>query len=464
MFIGREYEIKALNKLYDKDSFQFVVMYGRRRVGKTRLLTEFCKDKEHIFFVAEEYNEKMALEKFSQKILQYFQMEEFMSSFESWEKAFMFLAKQSRDKKLILVIDEFPYIAMVNKSIPSLLQNLIDHYLKDTKLYVIVCGSSMSFMEKEVLSYKSPLYGRRTAQFKIEPFDFYDSIKFFPEYSMEDKVKAYGVLGGIPQYLLKFQGNKNIKENIKNELLNKSSYLYDEPLNLLKQELREPAMYNSIIEAIATGSSKLNEISTKIGEEGSKCSNYLKTLIELQIISKEVPVGEKENSKRTVYRIRDNMFNFWYRFLFSNSSLIEQEMVDYVYENKIEPEFSNYLGRIFEQVCRDYLVRKNRNLKLPFVFENIGSWWGSNPIKKRQEEIDILAISKDKAIIGECKWRNEYLDMDVVNSLMEKATLLPYKEKYFIFFSKSGFTKRVIEYASSCKNIYLCEDLLVDDL
>ncbi|MFD3158708.1 ATP-binding protein (plasmid) [Haloimpatiens sp. FM7330] len=357
-------------------------------------------------------------------------------------------------------MDEFPYVAMSNKSIPSLLQNLIDHELKDTKLYIVICGSSMSFMEKEVLSYKSPLYGRRTAQLKIEPFDFYDSIKFFENYSFEDKVKSYGILGGIPQYLLKFDNNYSVGDNIKKYILDKSSYLHEEPLNLLKQELREPAIYNSIIEALASGYTKLNEVSTKIGEPTSKCASYLKTLIELQIIKRHVPSGEKETSKKTIYKIQDNLFNFWYKFIFPNTTLIEQEMIDYIYENKIKPEFSNYIGHIYEKICIDYLNRKNKKMLLPFVFEKIGSWWGNNPIKKRQEEIDILAISENKAIIGECKWRNELLDINVVNSLIEKAQILPYEEKHYIFFSKSGFTEAVIDFSKHNPSIELVQDLL----
>lgn len=455
-FIGREYELKTLERLYLEDTFQFIVMYGRRRVGKTRLLSEFCKDKNSIFFVAEEYNDKMALQKFSQKILEHYDMSEFMSSFESWEKAFLFLHKKAQDHSLVLVIDEFPYISKANKSIPSLLQNLIDHNLKDSKLFIIICGSSMSFMEKEVLSYKSPLYGRRTSQMKIEPFDFFDSIKFFPNYSIENQVISYGVVGGIPQYLQKFKDNFSIEDNIKDNLLEKSSYLHEEPLNLLKQELREPALYNSIIEAIAIGSSRLNDISTKVGEDSSKCSNYLKSLVELEIIQKEIPIGEKGTSKKTIYSIKDSLFRFWYRFIFNNITLIEQEMIDYVYDKKIKPELNDFLGNTFEKICIDYLKHKNKKMELPFVFEKIGRWWGNNPIKRQQEEIDILAVSKNTALIGECKWRNELLNMNVVNSLIEKAQALNYENKYYIYFSKSGFTEDVINFSKN-NNILLVD-------
>lgn len=455
MFIGREYELENLNKLYKKNEFQFIVMYGRRRVGKTTLISKFCKDKPAIFYVAEEYNDKMALQSFSDKILEYFDMKDFITTFETWEKAFMFLAKQSKDKQFVVVIDEFPYIANANKTIPSMLQNMIDHHLKETKLFFIICGSSMSFFEKEVLSYKSPLYGRRTAQFKIEPFDFYDSSKFFTDYSIEEKVKAYGILGGIPQYLLKFNSKVTIEENIKEEILNRTAYLHEEPKNLLKQELREPATYNSIIEAISKGATKINEISTKTGEPSDKCGKYIKTLLELRIVSKETPIGEKESTRKSIYKIEDNLFRFWYRYVFDNVTLIEQEMVDYVYNKKIEPDINAYLGFIFEDICVQFLKKKNRSMELPFVFENIGRWWGNNPIKKRQEEIDILAISKENAIFGECKWKNEVIDINVVNSLMEKSSLLNYKNKYYVFFSKSGYSNGVIEYAKNNDNVML---------
>ncbi|WP_077369598.1 ATP-binding protein [Anaerosalibacter sp. Marseille-P3206] len=459
-FIGREYELNSLEKLYREDTFQFVVMYGRRRVGKTRLLMEFCKDKNSIFFVAEEYNDKVALEKFSKKILEHFHMDKWVQGFDSWEKAFLFLNEKAKEEPLVLIIDEFPYIVSANHSIPSLMQNLIDHQLKDRKLFIVVCGSSMSFMEKEILSYKSPLYGRRTAQIKIEPFNFFDSIKFFPDYGLEDKVIAYGIVGGIPQYLLKFKDVFSIEQNIKEQILDKSSYLYEEPATLLKQELREPALYNSIIEAIATGSSKLNEIATKVGEDSSKTSNYIKSLIELEIVEKEVPVGEKKNSRKTIYSIKDPLFRFWYRFIFNNIGLIEQEMIDYVYEEKISPQLNDFLGNTFESICVDILKSKNKSMELPFVFENIGRWWGNNPIMKREEEIDILAISKDNALIGECKWRNQLLDMSVVNSLIEKSQALRYKNKYYVFFSKSGFTEEVISFSKHNKKIMLINNIL----
>ncbi|KYO66958.1 ATP-binding protein [Thermovenabulum gondwanense] len=454
MFIGREEELGTLNRLYKEDKFQFVVVYGRRRVGKTTLLKEFCKDKPAIFYVAEEYNDKMALQSFSEKILSFFGLSGFISSFESWEKAFLFLAERAKERRILLVIDEFPYIVNANKAIPSLLQNLIDHSLKNTKLFLIICGSSVSFIEKEILSYKSPLYGRRTAQMMIEPFNFFESRKFCPNFNFEDQVTAYGILGGIPQYLNNFDDAKGIYENIKEKILDKVSYLYEEPKLLLKQEVREPAMYNSIIEAIASGSSKLNEIATRVGTDTDKCAKYISTLVDLKIIEKLSPAEIKEKSRKSIYKIKDNFFRFWYRFVFPNKDLIEMGLSEEVVENKIKPYISEYLGGVYEEICTDYLKILNKNRKLPFIFEKIGKWWGNNPFKKREEEIDIVAFDKNNILLCECKWKNSKMDKDALDSLIEKSMLFNYGKKYYFLFSKSGFTEELVKYAGSVNNVF----------
>ncbi|HEY8361880.1 MAG TPA: ATP-binding protein [Tissierellaceae bacterium] len=464
MFIGRKYELETLNRLYNEDRFHFIVIYGRRRVGKTTLLTEFCKDKPSIFFVAEEYNDKIALKSFSDKILSYFGLSGLVSEFESWEKAFLYLAHQAKDKRLIVVIDEFPYIVNSNKSIPSILQNLIDHHLKDTKLFLIICGSAVSFIEKEVLSYKSPLYGRRTAQLIVEPFNFFESREFFPRYDFENQVIAYGILGGIPQYLKNFDDTKDIYENIKTKILDKASYLYEEPKLLLRQEVREPALYNSIIEAIANGSSKLNEISTKVGIDTDKCAKYISVLIDLKILDKITPIelkGKNVKSRKSIYKIKDNFFKFWYRFVFSNKALIELGLFDEVIENKIKPFINEFMGEVYEEICMDYLKILNKNRKLPFVFERIGKWWGNNPYKKREEEIDIVAYGKNSIIFGECKWQNTKTDMSVLNNLIEKSVLFDYPEKYYVLFSKSGFTEDLINFAEHNTNVILIKEMKV---
>ncbi|MCL2321962.1 MAG: ATP-binding protein [Oscillospiraceae bacterium] len=457
MFLGREFELNNLNKLYEKDEFQFVVIYGRRRVGKTTLISEFVRNKPNIFFVSQEYDNAMALEIFSEKVHEFFKLSG-LSSFKSFNSAFDFIADRAMNDRIILILDEFPYLANANKSIPSILQNLIDHKMKDSKLFLIICGSSMSFMENGILSAKSPLYGRLTSQMKIEAFGFFESSKFVSNYGFEDKILTYGITGGIPQYLLKFSDKRTIRENVLDEILNKSSYLYEEPRNLIKQELHEPMVYNSIIEAIAKGSSRLNDISTKTGIESDRCSKYIHSLMDLKIIKRETPIGEVEG-KKSIYRITDNYFKFWYRFVFNNTELTEQNNGDILYDNLIEPYLSDYIGKeVFENVCMEYLRVQNVSRKLPFIFTKIGRWWGSDPISKTQIEIDILAFHDDNAIFGECKWKNEHFDIAEMNKLIKKAeTLKKYSNKTFVLFSKTGFTQAVKDESDKLGNVKLVD-------
>lgn len=456
MFLGREKEKKMLNDLYEKDGFQFVVMYGRRRIGKTSLLLEFAKNKPHIFFVAEEYNKDRALANFSNQIYGFCKLKG-LPAFSEWNEAFDFLIKEVGDEKIVLIMDEYPYLVGADKSISSIIQNKIDHKLLKTNIFFIVCGSSMSFMEKDVLSYKSPLYGRKTMEMKIEPFSFFEACDFIPEYGTVDKVISYGVLGGIPQYLKYFDDKISLKENIVNTILKKGSVLYDEPKNLLKQELREPMTYNTIIEAISTGSSKMNEIVTKTKMASDKCSKYIASLIELGIIQKENPVGEKP-TRKSIYKLNDNLYKFWYRFVFHNINLTEQDEAEFLYESIINKEWSEYIGGyVFEDICKQYLLKCNKKRTLPFVFVDIGRWWGNDSIKKQQQEIDIVAVDKENAIFCECKWQNEKIDIKVLKDLKEKSRLLPFIARKYILFSKSGFTSKVVEYAKSDELIELID-------
>ncbi len=456
MFVGRIPELKKLNTMYESAQFEFAVIYGRRRVGKTTLIKEFCKDKKAIYFIARESNDIINLENFSTDVFKVTSKEsEGNVYFSNWEKAFEYIYKVSFDERIILVIDEYPYLAQSNRAISSTIQAHIDMKMKESKLFLILCGSSMSFMEYQVLGYKSPLYGRRTAQFKIKPFTYYESAQLLTDYSHEDKAILYGITGGVPEYLSRIRKDMSVKENIENLFLSESGHLYEEPVNLLKQELREPATYNGIIAAIANGASKLNEIATKNGLESNKCSKYISALMALGIIKKDKPLTEDE-SRKSIYLLDDQMFRFWYRFVPNNMSSIATGLSDIVYEKAIAPHLSNYMGQIFEMICTQYLSKENAKQTLPFVFGRIGRWWGNNPIKKRQEEIDILAIDQDNAIFGECKWRNELTGIGVLNELIEKSELFDkYKNKYFMLFSKSGFTKELEELAASNKNIKL---------
>ena len=286
MFIGREKELAELENLYQQNRFQLFVLYGRRRVGKTTLLLEFCKDKETVFYSAEQSNEKMNLDKFSNLVFQHYG-ETTLEPFSSWENALLYLHNKQTEKPLVLVFDEFPYLAAINPALLSILQHLIDHTLQYGKLFLVLCGSYMGFMEKEVLGAKSPLFGRRTAQLHMKPFDYRTSVKFLEGFSKEEQLTLYGAFGGTAMYLQQISARKSLKENIQNIFLKPTGYLYEEPLLLLRQEVQEPGVYCAIIEAIAGGASKSNEIATKTGEAPAKCLKYIKTLRELGILERK---------------------------------------------------------------------------------------------------------------------------------------------------------------------------------
>lgn len=452
MFIGREKELKQLNRYYEMDSFQFPVIYGRRRVGKTALINEFTKDKDKIFYTAIESNLKQNLENFSRSIFEYENKLGKMPIFQNFQDALEYIFECSINKRIILVIDEYPYLAKICKEISSILQILIDKYKDNSKLFLILCGSSMSFMEEQVLGYQSPLYGRRTSQFKILPFDFYESCKFLEGFNNYEKAMIYGITGGTPQYLLKINKKMTFEENIKENIINISSYLFEEPNNLLKQEVREANFYNSIISAVATGSTKLNEISSKVGEESGKVTNSINKLIQLGILRKETPIGNKSNRK-TIYIVDDNLFNFWYRFILPNMSIIQNDMIDVAYE-RIMSQMSMYMGYIFEEICKQYMWRLNIKNETPFVFTELGKWWGNDPIRKEETEIDIMATDGNDLIVGECKWKNELIDIDVLEKIMDRKRLFHNNKIYIYIFSKTGFTDKCIKYAKA-NNIQL---------
>ena len=457
-FIGREQELADLNELYSQDKFQLFVLYGRRRVGKTTLLNEFCKDKDTIFYSAEQSNNKLNLEKFSSRVFNYYD-ENNLEPFSSWTNALSYIDERQKSEKLVLVIDEFPYLVKKNKALLSELQHLIDHKLTKGNLFMILCGSYMGFMEKEVLGSKSPLFGRRTAQLHMKPFNYQTSSIFLDGFSDTQKLELYGAFGGTPLYLQQINPKENFEENIKRAYLKVTSYLYEESLLLLRQEVQEPGVYSAIIEAIASGHTKANEISTKIGEDSAKCLKYIKTLCELGILHKETPFGEKDSSRKTIYGISDFMFRFWYRYVFANRTLIETGAQQALWAKRIEPDYNSYMGLVFEKVCTDYLSIKNAKGELPILFTSIGRWWGTNPATHVQEEIDLIANDGKDYIFGECKWRNEKLDLSVLRELKNKADIYSKNRKrtYYVLFSKSGFTDTVINEANSDNSIILIE-------
>jgi len=458
MFIGREVELRTLESLYMKDAFQMVVIYGRRRVGKTTLISKFTEGKPTVFFSAQEANDKMNLTLFSKAVFTFFKVSSTLPSFQTWDDALAFIAEKAKIERFILAIDEFPYAVDSNRSLKSIMQNIIDHQFKDTNIFIILCGSQISFMENEVLGYKSPLFGRRTSQMKIHGFNYLDASKMLETFGLEDKIKFYACIGGTPHYLAQVDSEKGFEDNLLNLYFNTAGYLFDEPIMLLKQELREPAMYNSIISAIALGATRLNEISTKIGEERFKTIKYLETLINLRIVHKEYPFGDNPaKSRKGIYKISDNCFRFWYRYVFAERAAIEQGAGKAVLKS-ILPEINGYIGMPFEDVCLQYMINKNNNSELPFIFTRSGRWWGNNPYTKSQEEIDLVFSDSncENMIFAECKWRNEVKDVSLVKRLIEKSELFKGCEnKYYYIFSKADFSRECVDLAGKMGNLQL---------
>lgn len=474
MFIGREAELSFLENKYQEEKGQLIVLYGRRRVGKTETLREFCKDKPHVFYSCTQSTDKVQLLKFSQLMLKEdIPARNYITEFADWEKAFhAILDLPYGDKKKLIVIDEFPYMCKGNDSIPSILQNLWDAELKDANVMVILCGSAMSFIEKELLAEKNPLYGRATGIYKMQAMGFYDAARFFPDYSPRDKVLTYAVLGGIPHYLNQFDPKRSLGENIKQNILTKGSVLYSEVDFLLHQELRETPIYNSIIEAVALGSTKLGEISQKaMIDSTSKTSVYLRNLMELGIVEREfsvdVKLKEKANASRGAYCLTDNFFRFWYTFGFANFSQLEDGDVDGVYEYVVEPALHEFASFVFEDVCKEFVKEQQKRNALPFRYSKMGRWFGRTTVRDEhtetglrtaETEIDLLAIDREEKnyLVGECKFKKQpFRYAEYLNTV---AKLTPQKEKtafYYALFSENGFDEKILEAAKQDKALTL---------
>lgn len=446
MFYCREEELNTMNRRYEKGRFECIVIYGRRRVGKTSLINEFCKNKKTIYFSALSASSQENLEALSKAIFTCKNPDTSVTpTYQSYDDALEAITAMAQHQRLVFVIDEYPYLAKAEKSFSSRLQHIIDHQWQNSQLYLILCGSSMSFMEYQVLGYESPLYGRRTAQFKIQALTYREMTQFYPQLSLSDQALLYGITGGIPHYINKLDVEYNLDEALLENLFNPSSYLFEEPDNLLKQELREPAIYNSVISAVAGGASRLNEISTKIGLESGICTKYLKVLLELGILKKETPIMEKLG-KKTIYIIDDNFFRFWYRFVPRNMSIISAGRMDLVYEQAVKKHYPDYMGLVFEKICQEYLSRYAKNL--PILLGSVGQWWGTDSKTRKEIQIDIVGtpVEGNEYIIGSCKYRNEKIGIDELELIQNYASAFRKDGVFHYFiFSKGGFTSTLLE-------------------
>ena len=434
MFIGRKREIKIIEKRIQSEEFEFGILYGRRRIGKTSLLKEILKSNKGLYFVANEMGYEYNLAALSNAVASYYNES---ITFSSLDMVFEYINKKSKTERVLLIIDEFTYLFTKEPAIQSLLQNAIDNHLVESNVTLILSGSHVGMIE-DVISYHKPLYGRTTFKIQIKPFNYYESSMFYNNFRNEDKVRLYSVFGGIPYYLSKINDKISIKENIEKLIINEDAILTDETEFFLKQELRSITSYSMIINSICSGATRLNEISTKsqVNNTGTT-TKYLNTLRSLDIVEKEICFGEKANSKRTLYRIKDNFFNFYYRFIYPNKSKLILLSPDVFYNNFIGPKLDEYVSFIFENIANEFLIRKNKTSQKD-VFYEIARYWGNNKKLKREVEIDLVTKSDKGNIVYECKWTNDIFRSSVFKDLKKESEFLkPYKIGGF---SKSGYS------------------------
>lgn len=457
-FIDREAEMKTLEQEYKREGSALVILYGRRRVGKTTLISEFIKNKNALFFLASEESEVQNRNAFKEKAAAFIKSDLLMdASVSSWDTIFKAIMDTSFDTKPVIVIDEFQYIGKSNPAFPSVFQRIWEEKLKNKSVMVILCGSLISMMESQTLNYDSPLYGRRTAQIKLKqiPFRYYK--QFFPGKDENALVEMYSVTGGVPKYIELFSESDNIYEAIERSILNPSGYLYDEPYFLLQQEVSEIGSYFSLIKAIAAGNSKLSAISTVLETKATSLTKYLKTLIDLDILEREVPVTEDnpEKSKKGLYKIKDNYLRFWFAFVYPNLSFIESGNGEIVLSKIRKGLISNHTAFVYEDVCREKMWQLNAEEKWDFHFSKLGRYWDN------QTEIDIAAIDPEgkNLILGECKYWSEPVGINILTALEEKGKTVEWNRQsrntFYVLFSSGGFTKELEELAKVRKDVLL---------
>ena len=458
MFVGRKRELSLLEKRYQSNNFEFVGVYGRRRVGKTALLTEFTRPFKTGWCAAVEDDAALNLKILSQAVYSMRHPNadpDLAPVYPDFRLAVQAAFDAAREERAVLVIDEFPYLAKSYPAFPSILQAAIDAYQGSSKLFLVLCGSSLSFMKEQLLDRKSPLYGRRTAQIELKPFDFFESLAFFPGADPVAAANMYGMVGGVPLYLQQLDTSFGLEQNIESVFLDPSSILYEEPMNLLKQEVSKAAPYNSVISAIAGGASQHNEIAAKAGLESGALDYYLKELTRLGLLVREEPLPGK-GGRKALWRLNDNLFRFWYRFVRPRQALVERGLGAAV-APRIAEALPEYMGPVFEMICRDWVWRQFAAGDFDFEVTNIGRWWGNDPVAREEAEIDIVAIDGSQPVmVGECKWKNELTGADQLQKLDARAHLVGASATAFRYlFSRAGFTAGCVDLASSLSNARL---------
>ena len=452
-FVNREQDLADLADLWGRPGPQLVVVYGRRRTGKTTLLAQFAQDKPHLFWVADRFPAPTLLKELSQVIYR-FEHPDLPPSpdftYPDWETAFRSLGRLARTQRLAVVLDEFPYAVEAEPALPSLIQRLWDQELNQTQLFVVLCGSHIGMMERELMAYRAPLYGRRSGQLLVRPMDFAALRQFFPYWSPVQQVTAYAVLGGIPSYWEQFEPTYTIEANIRERILRANNLLYLEPQFLVYQELREPRSYLGILRAIAQGHRQMRDIAAASGVPRVNLPRYLETLRALHLVERQVPVTERhpERSRRGLYRLSDHYLNFYFRFVAPYHQDLEQGYPDRAWQ-EIEEQLNAFVGATaFEALCRQWVNRRGREGRLPFAPEQVGSYWD------RRTQVDVVGLNWEQqtALLGEARWTSRPVGVQVLETLRAKSTAVlpaPGWHTHYALFSRSGFTEQLTAQAQN---------------
>ncbi len=461
-FVNRTKELETLEKQYKSNDSSLVIVYGRRRVGKTSLINEFLKrHKDTLYFLATEESETQNLNAFKLQVAEYTDNELLKAANVDWLTVFKTLVNYKTETKKIIVMDEFQYIGKANSAFPSIMQKVWDTLLQGANIMLILCGSLISLMKSQTLDYGSPLYGRRTAQIKLKQIAFKHYGEFYGGMTAEQLIPFYAVTGGVPKYIEVFQGYKDVYEAIRENVLNRQSFLYEEPYFLLQREVTEIGSYFSLIKTIAMGNRKLSEIASSLGMKATGITKYLKVLTDLDLIEREVPVTEvsSEKSKSGLYRITDNYIAFWFKFIYPYRSYLEKGEDEYVMEKIKEGFIQNFASFVYEDVCREKMWELSAKGKT-LSFEKVGRYWGS-----KAGEIDIVAIGSEEKnlIFGECKYTKKEKGLELLHTLQEKTpailSLTGAKNVQYVIFSAAGFTTGLRDEAKRNPNLILVENL-----
>lgn len=465
-FIGRKNELHTLNTEYNRNS-SFVVIYGRRRVGKTTLIKEFLKNKTAFYYLATEELESQSMKRLANVIARTTKNTLLQKiEFTDWLDLFQLIADYKPEEKKVLVIDEFLYLVRTNSAFPSILQNAWDEFLKDSNVMLILSGSLISMMQKHALSYDSPLYGRRTAQMRLTPLPF-TSIYETQNLPFEQAVEQFALTGGVPKYLEFFEDGRPLEEQLKDAVFSKNGFLYEEPNFLLKSEFLTAVNYFSIIKTIADGNHKLGKIASALGQESSSLTPYLSTLSDFSFIEKRTPITEKnpENSRKGLYFIADNFLRFWFCYVYPYKGELELDNMQIVLD-EIHKDFKEkFVAFAYEDICKDIFAKLCSNNAISFVPSRIGSYWLND--YDGDTEINVMSVDHQnkQVFAGECKYHTKPVDASVYFALKEKvdnaAEIRKSFPKYNVIyglFSKSGFTKRMLDIAKENPNILLIHE------